>query len=189
MLKKFLMATAITTFGIAPAFAQQSTEPAAEGTAPPPPAAEQPLESQPAPGTLPAAPEAAPEATVEAPAVEPPPSDAIITAESTTDLRADKLIGMTVYNSAGEEVGKVDDILLDKEGKVSGVVLDVGGFLGLGGKSVGIAWKEVSVAPEQDAMQIAYSKEQLQVAPEFRTLELTPADLPAATSSTLPPPE
>ncbi len=184
MLKKYLMATAVISLAAAPAFAQTSDS-AAESVVPPP-AADQPLASQPAPGTLPAAP--APEDIVEAPAVAPPPSDAIIAAESATDLRADKLIGMTVYNDAGEEVGRVDDILLDKDGRVSGVVLGVGGFLGIGGKSVGIAWKEVSVAPEQDAVQIAYSKEQLEVAPEFRTLELAPPEpAPPAPGSAAPP--
>jgi sporulation protein YlmC with PRC-barrel domain len=86
-------------------------------------------------------------------------------------MRADKLIGMRVYNLNGDEVGKVDDILFDKEGKITGVVLSVGGVFGIGSKAVGLVWKEVDVSPQQDTVQISYTKQQLESAPEFQRLE------------------
>jgi len=107
-------------------------------------------------------------------AATPPPSDAIIPQQAANDMRADKLIGMRVYNMNGDEVGKVDDILIGKDGKISGVVLSVGGVFGIGSKAVGLVWKEVDISPQQDTMQISYSKEQLEVAPEFKRLEPTP---------------
>jgi len=108
-------------------------------------------------------------------AATPPPTEAIIPQQAATDMRADKLIGMRVYNMNGDEVGKVDDILIGKDGKISGVVLSVGGVFGIGSKAVGLVWKEVDISPQQDTMQISYSKEQLEVAPEFKRLEPTAA--------------
>jgi sporulation protein YlmC with PRC-barrel domain len=46
--------------------------------------------------------------------------------------RASKLIGLNVYNEQNEKLGDISEILLDKQGKVEGVVIGVGGFLGMG---------------------------------------------------------
>lgn len=113
----------------------------------------------------------APAPAAQAAPANPPPSDAVISAQSEGELRADQLIGMTVYNAEGEKVGAVHDILLDKEGKATGVVLSVGGVLGVGAKSVGLTWKEIDVKPEQQQVQINYTKDQLEAAPDFKTTD------------------
>src|SRR5215813_5756538 len=46
--------------------------------------------------------------------------------------RSSKLIGLSVYNDQNEKLGDISEILLDKSGKVDGVVIGVGGFLGMG---------------------------------------------------------
>jgi sporulation protein YlmC with PRC-barrel domain len=46
--------------------------------------------------------------------------------------RSSKLIGLNVYNDQNEKLGDISEILLDKSGKVDGVVIGVGGFLGMG---------------------------------------------------------
>lgn len=46
--------------------------------------------------------------------------------------RSSKLIGLNVYNEENEKLGDISEILLDKSGKVQGVVIGVGGFLGMG---------------------------------------------------------
>jgi sporulation protein YlmC with PRC-barrel domain len=46
--------------------------------------------------------------------------------------RSSKLIGLNVYNDQNEKLGDINEILLDKSGKVEGVVIGVGGFLGMG---------------------------------------------------------
>jgi sporulation protein YlmC with PRC-barrel domain len=117
----------------------------------------------------------------EAAPANPPPSDAVISAQADGQLRADQLIGMTVYNNQGEKVGTVHDIILDKDGKASGVVLNVGGVLGIGAKAVGLTWKEIDVKPDQQAVQISYSKEQLKAAPDFKTTDQINAEMNAQT--------
>ena len=110
--------------------------------------------------------------------VTPPPADAMMPTQGATDMRADKLIGTSVYNTEGQSVGSVQDIVFDKDGKIVGVVLKVGGILGIGGKSVGIKWTEVEVTPQQDTVKVNYTEDQLKVAPDFKTQESISAEQP-----------
>ena len=155
MLKQLMLSAAVAALAVGPALAQDtSTTPEQSPTmqTPPPPApTAQDQTAAPAPGSEPAPPPAA-DVMAEQP-VTPPPADAIIAAENATDMRADKLIGTSVYNAEGEEVGSVQDIVFDKDGKIVGVVLKVGGLLGIGGKSVGIKWNEVQMVPQDDTMK------------------------------------
>ena len=95
---------------------------------------------------------------------------------------------MTVYNAQGEKVGSVHDILLDKDGKATGVVLSVGGLLGVGAKSVGLTWKEIDVNPAQQQVQISYTKDQLEAAPDFKTTEQINSEINAQQPSWPPAP-
>ena len=200
MLQRLLLTTAIAALALTPALAQDSTggstgtQPTVQTPSAPepqaqdqttPPSTTTTTQDQTAPSSEPAQPPA--DVAKEAPAT-PPPADAIITAESATDMRADKLIGTAVYNTEGDEVGTVKDIVFDKDGKIIGVVLQVGGVLGIGGKSVGIKWDEVQISPTEELMTISYKKEQLEVAPDFKTqdamkTESQQAMPPAAPSS------
>jgi hypothetical protein len=46
--------------------------------------------------------------------------------------RASKVIGNSVLNDANETIGKIDDLLVTRDGKEPYVVLSIGGFLGMG---------------------------------------------------------
>jgi sporulation protein YlmC with PRC-barrel domain len=185
MMKRLLMTTAAASLLAigASAYAQDNTT-GNTGTGqppvvtPPPPASDSGTSTNPAPSgdqTITPAPAPAAEA---APAT-PPPSDAVISAQSNSEVRADQLIGMTVYNAQGEKVGTVHDILLGTDGKASGVVLSVGGVLGVGAKSVGLTWKEIDVKPDQQQVQISYTKDQLEAAPDFKTTDQINAEMNA----------
>jgi sporulation protein YlmC with PRC-barrel domain len=181
MMKRLLMTTAAASLLAisATAYAQDNT--GGTGQTQQPPVVTPPPATNESGGTTtdmnnPASPPAASDPAAPAPAAEaapanPPPSDAVISAQSDGEVRADQIIGMTVYNAEGEKVGTVHDILLDKEGKATGVVLSVGGVLGVGAKSVGLTWKEIDVKPEQQQVQISYTKDQLEAAPDFKTTE------------------
>ena len=52
--------------------------------------------------------------------------------------RASKLMGLDVYNENNEKLGDVNEIILDKSGKVTAVVIGVGGFLGMGEHDVAV---------------------------------------------------
>jgi sporulation protein YlmC with PRC-barrel domain len=57
--------------------------------------------------------------------------------------RASKLVGVDVYNEANEKVGDINDIILDKSGKVANVILGVGGFLGMGEHYVAVSYDKL----------------------------------------------
>jgi sporulation protein YlmC with PRC-barrel domain len=60
-------------------------------------------------------------------------SSATVAPKSQGDMwRASKLIGLNVYNDQNEKLGDISEVLLDKSGKVHGIVIGVGGFLGMG---------------------------------------------------------
>ena len=54
----------------------------------------------------------------------------------TSQWRASKLIGVNVYNTQNEKLGDISEILLDQSGKVSSIVVGVGGFLGIGERDI-----------------------------------------------------
>jgi sporulation protein YlmC with PRC-barrel domain len=57
--------------------------------------------------------------------------------------RSSKLIGVDVYDEANEKVGDVEELILDKSGKIENVVLGVGGFLGVGEHYVAVAFDKL----------------------------------------------
>jgi len=63
--------------------------------------------------------------------------------------RATKLDGAVVYNSQGNDVGTINDMLLDSSGKVSNVVLSVGGYLGLDSRYVEIPFSNLKFEPSK----------------------------------------
>jgi len=61
-------------------------------------------------------------------------------------INASQLMGMKVENPNGDNVGEIGEVVLDDGGKVEGIVVDVGGFLGVGERPVLLDWKDVKLA-------------------------------------------
>lgn len=53
--------------------------------------------------------------------------------------RASKLIGLDVHNEANEKLGEINELIVDKQGKINAVVIGVGGFLGMGEHDIAVA--------------------------------------------------
>ena len=62
--------------------------------------------------------------------------------------RASKLMGLDVYNEANEKLGDVNEMILDKDGKVSAVVIGVGGFLGMGEHDIAVSMDKLKFVEE-----------------------------------------
>jgi len=82
-------------------------------------------------------------------------------------LRSDWLVGADVVSEAGEQVGTVNGLLVGPDGSLEAAVLEVGGFLGIGGKLIAVDWSEFDVAMDAREVTIALSEEQADNAPEF----------------------
>ena len=62
--------------------------------------------------------------------------------------RASKLIGLNVYNDQNEKLGDINEVLLDQSGKVNGVVIGVGGFLGMGQREILVTMNKLKFVNE-----------------------------------------
>lgn len=80
-------------------------------------------------------------------------------------MSVDEVSGMDIYDSTGERVGEVDDVLMGEDGTVTGASLDIGGFLGMGEKDVVLPLE--SLTKTDDGFTTALSKEQLESLPEY----------------------
>jgi len=57
--------------------------------------------------------------------------------------RASQLDGVNVYNQNNERIGDISEVLLNREGRVEAVVIGVGGFLGIGERSVAVPYNAI----------------------------------------------
>jgi sporulation protein YlmC with PRC-barrel domain len=81
--------------------------------------------------------------------------------------RASKIIGAAVYNGNSQQVGSIDDIILDKDQKASLAVVSVGGFLGVGGKLVAEPFSALKFGGDGKVILPDGSKEALNTMPSF----------------------
>jgi sporulation protein YlmC with PRC-barrel domain len=88
----------------------------------------------------------------------------------TGDLRASRLIGMSVRNAADEAIGDINEVVLSKDGKVAAVIVGVGGFLGMGEREVAIPFSSLKMAASEDGANVVsvdLSRDALAAAPAW----------------------
>jgi sporulation protein YlmC with PRC-barrel domain len=96
--------------------------------------------------------------TAPAYAQSPQPADRAAPAATTTssqeklalkgNWRASKLMGLDVYNEGNEKLGDINELILDKNGKVAAVVIGVGGFLGMGEHDIAVSMDKLKFVEE-----------------------------------------
>jgi sporulation protein YlmC with PRC-barrel domain len=62
--------------------------------------------------------------------------------------RTSKLVGLNVYNDKNEKIGDINELITEPSGRVDLVVIGVGGFLGIGERSVALPWNQVKFVME-----------------------------------------
>jgi sporulation protein YlmC with PRC-barrel domain len=106
-------------------------------------------------------------------AAQPVPNEgpSFITVQS-NDMLSSNVVGLSIYNSQNNDIGKIQDIAFDSSKQVTGYILSVGGFLGMGTHYVAVNPGSIMVA--YDAQNKAWkatmnaTKDQLKSAPEFK---------------------
>lgn len=99
----------------------------------------------------------------------------------TEAIRASRVIGTNVYNTAGEHIGDIEDVMLEKTSNgIMFAVIGFGGFLGIGEKYHAIPWASLNYDKDKDGYVVPYDKEQLRAAPSYSVNELTETDGMAA---------
>jgi sporulation protein YlmC with PRC-barrel domain len=76
----------------------------------------------------------------------------------------------TVYNAAGQKIGDLKDVLIDRDGKVAAIIVGVGGFLGLGEKNVAVDYDflKQNGGITGDRIVVGMSEQDLRDAPSFQ---------------------
>ena len=81
-----------------------------------------------------------------------PPATATQSSASSTsfqgDWRASKVVGLNVYNEKNENVGSINDLLMEKNGSIKAAVISVGGFLGMGARLVAVPFDKIKFSTE-----------------------------------------
>jgi len=80
-------------------------------------------------------------------------------------FRASKMIGSTVYDVDNRDIGSVKDLVIDRDGRVAAAVVDVGTFLGMGGKYIAVPLDEIKT--DNNRLTLAMTKEQMQQAQAY----------------------
>jgi sporulation protein YlmC with PRC-barrel domain len=101
-----------------------------------------------------------------------PPEAAIEPAAGIPGMRASEILGASVNAPDGTNIGEISEVIVQSNGSINGVVVDVGGFLGLGEKPVLLGWSDLSFAGNADDVVVstALSKEQLNSMPTYKTM-------------------
>ena len=112
----------------------------------------------------------------------PPPSVTII---GVSEARG--VLGRDVRGPAEEDMGRIVDVIVDRQGMVRAAVIDFGGFLGVGSRKIVVDWNALHfgrVANKGDSVTLQLTKEQVMAAPEYK--EDTPIVVLGAAGSLQP---
>ena len=64
------------------------------------------------------------------------------------EWRASKLVGVNVYNDSNEKLGSIDELIMNKQGKVDKVIIGVGGFLGVGQRDIAVNFDQLKFSDQ-----------------------------------------
>jgi hypothetical protein len=112
----------------------------------------------------------------------PPPSVTIIGASE-----AHGVLGRDVRSAAGEDMGRIVDVIVDRTGHVRAAAIDFGGFLGVGSRKIVVDWNALrfgKIANKKDSITLELTKAQVAAAPEYK--EDTPMVVLGASGSLQP---
>lgn len=100
------------------------------------------------------------------------------TATGHTDaIRASRVIGTEVYNTEGQHIGEIEDVMLEKTSNgIMFAVIGFGGFLGIGEKYHAIPWSMLDYEPDTGGYVVPLSEEQLKAAPSYLIDDFTEDD-------------
>jgi sporulation protein YlmC with PRC-barrel domain len=118
-----------------------------------------------------------------------PDAISLLSQDDAAQWRSSKLIGMNVYNNSNEKIGLISDMLVDQNGKIQGIILSVGGFLGMDKHLIAVKFENlkwvkepvqntstpIGAPPAPNAMGTTYpdhallnaTRDQLKSMPEF----------------------
>lgn len=86
-------------------------------------------------------------------------------------LAKDRLIGLNVHDNEGKVIGEIEDLVVDGDNKIVGVIIGVGGLLGVGEKKVAVSLPSLGIEAAGNKVNVtmpAATKEALTAAPAYK---------------------
>jgi sporulation protein YlmC with PRC-barrel domain len=99
--------------------------------------------------------------------------------QSAGERLASQLIGLRVLTPSGEELGDVNDLIMNTTGQTTGLVIGVGGFLGIAEKNVAITYDrmETMTKDKEVVVVLQTTKAELEAAPDYRNVDGQPVSV------------
>ncbi len=76
--------------------------------------------------------------------------------------RGEQLLDAEVYGPTGEEIGDVENVILDGEGRIVSIIAEIGGFWDIGDTHINVPWNQVEVAPNFERVTIPVTEENVE---------------------------
>jgi hypothetical protein len=139
------------------------------------PPSPQPSDAQPPAQTQPPPPQTQPSPPAKQPDVAPKP---VTTGEGIPAVVVDGdhvmgILGKQVRSSAGEDMGRIVDVIIDRTARVRAAVIDFGGFLGVGNRQIAVGWNAIRLPSQEKPgpLVVDFTRDQLRVAPAYKAGE------------------
>jgi hypothetical protein len=111
-----------------------------------------------------------PTATPSPPATPPPNPPTGTPAVVLDDQEVSAILGKGVRSNAGEDMGRIIDVIVSRDGQIRAAIIDFGGFLGIGVRKIAVDWRALNFAPAGKPGTIALdlTRNQVRLAPEYK---------------------
>lgn len=85
------------------------------------------------------------------------------------EMRVEQLLGQNVYSRTGDNIGDVEDLIIDPQsGQIRQAIVSVGGFLGIGEHEVALDFSELQYDPQRRGVVVDTTRDRLKALPEFQ---------------------
>jgi sporulation protein YlmC with PRC-barrel domain len=86
------------------------------------------------------------------------------------DQEMSTILGKSVRSNAGEDMGRIVDIIVSRDGQVRAAIIDFGGFLGIGTRKIAVDWRALNSAPagKPGSITVDLTRNQVRLAPEYK---------------------
>ena len=96
-----------------------------------------------------------------------PFSPSLAATSNQSSYKASELVGKSVKNLQGEDIGQIEELVIGSNGEVGYAVLSFGGFLGMGDKLFAVPWASLAHQPDREYLTLDIQPKKLEKAPGF----------------------
>jgi hypothetical protein len=85
--------------------------------------------------------------------------------------QAQGVLGREVRSTADENMGRIVDVIVDRNGQARAAIIDFGGFLGVGSRKIAVDWNALRFRPDsakRDVITLELTRDQVRAAPEYK---------------------